>query len=617
MEKVFLISDFSNKIKRLAESLQIPVTNIISYQTKENESGYHNWLNNEFESKEINKIIIPVSISNDGTINTEGLLLGLHIRLNYELPLEKRLVPIIFASNFTVENLIKKNHFDSDNNSQNLIFTKGVYFSSFDLEDMLKTVETAISCPKMEYHRNVLSKLNINKKDDFGGHDIANAWGCFKVAQVMGIDDKIFQLDSIAKHLKQLYAKYLICKNETFSSEKRIDLNPIKCSGKNILFIDDKADEGWALLMKNLFKGAEGNFIYVDSSKYKADDSHKSFKDFDGFYKECQSHIGKDWDLIIIDLRLNPEKEDIDNEMIVPTAFSGYKLIDEFLSINEGYQIIVSTASNKIWNINATIERGASTFYIKESPEFNYSISETNKHYENFKNDVTKCFEHSYLKGFYYKIQEVKKIIDSQNPQVSNKIKEFYERTSDNLLVAFELLKSSRKNKKYRNYGYLQLFQIIEDFIKLNEVFEDAASCYVTCKGNRVLVLELTESTERKKIYKSSIEFIESKYEINESTFDKRIDTYLKVSSLLIYRYGFDNSNPANLNWNTINYNRNNKAAHGGDTNIVSTNDITQLFDFMIFILDDSNQKESNIAKGLAESSYEDKLEQLKQKFDK
>jgi hypothetical protein len=474
MEKVFLISDFSNKIKRLAESLQIPVTNIISYQTKENESGYHNWLNNEFESKEINKIIIPVSISNDGTINTEGLLLGLHIRLNYELPLEKRLVPIIFASNFTVENLIKKNHFDSDNNPQNLIFTKGVYFSSFDLEDMLKTVETAISCPKMEYHRNVLSKLNINKKDDFGGHDIANAWGCFKVAQVMGIDDKIFQLDSIAKHLKQLYAKYLICKNETFSSEKRIDLNPIKCSGKNILFIDDKADEGWALLMKNLFKGAGGNFIYVDSSKYKADDSHKSFKDFDGFYKECQSHIGKDWDLIIIDLRLNPEKEDIDNEMIVPTAFSGYKLINDFLTKNEGYQIIVSTASNKIWNINAAIKRGASTFYIKESPEFNYSISETNREYENFKNEVQKCFDRGYLREVF------NHWVNTKNKQ-SNANSNFILESNTSLDIAWEQIKS-----EYLDFGFLTIFQSIESYA--NTVFNyDRISDTFEVSGNIVI----------------------------------------------------------------------------------------------------------------------------------
>ncbi len=456
MEKVYLISDFSDKIKRLAESLQIPAQNIISYQTKENESGYHSWLNDEFKAKVIDKIIIPVSISNDGTINTEGLLLGLHIRLNYELPLAKRLIPIIYISNFTLENLIKKNHFDKDNNPQNLIFTKGVYFSSFDTEDMLQTVENSKSCPDTEYYTSVLSKLNINRKEVVGGHDIANAWGCFKVAQVIGVDDKIFELESISKHLKQLYAKHLICKNETFSNEKRIDLNPIKCKGKNILFIDDKADEGWAELMENLFKGTSDNFVYVDSSKYKADDVHKSFKDFDGFYKECQLHIGKDWDLIFIDLRLNPEKEDIDNEMIAPTDFSGYKLIDDFLTENEGYQIIVLTASNKIWNINTALKRGAHSYYIKESPEFNYPISETKKLLDKFKSDVFECFERGYLKQIFKEKQDLIYSIDSMNYD-----SEFLETLKNQLNLAYYLL-SKAETKEQFAYAYVSLYMIIE-----------------------------------------------------------------------------------------------------------------------------------------------------------
>ena len=57
MKNIYLISDFSDKIKRLAESLQISSNNIISYQNKENESGFHRWLNDEFKTKEIDKII--------------------------------------------------------------------------------------------------------------------------------------------------------------------------------------------------------------------------------------------------------------------------------------------------------------------------------------------------------------------------------------------------------------------------------------------------------------------------------------------------------------------------------------------------------------------------------
>jgi CheY-like chemotaxis protein len=482
MESIYLISDFSDKIKRLAESLQLSTQNIISYQYKENESGYHTWLNDEFKAKEIDKIIIPVSISNDETINTIGLLLGLHIRLNYELPLEKRLIPIIFLSNFTVENLIKVNSFDADNNPQNLIFTKGVYFSSFDIEDIQKTIISSRPCLKADYYKNVLSKLNINRKEALGGHDIANAWGCFKVAQVVGFDDRIFQLDPIAKHLKQLYAKNLICKNETFSTEKRIDLDPIKCKGKNILFIDDKADEGWAELMKNLFKGAGDNFKYVDSSKYKADDLHKSFKDFDGFYKECQSNIGKDWDLIIIDLRLNPEKEDIDNEMIAPTDFSGYKLIDEFLTKNEGYQIIVLTASNKIWNINAALKRGASSYFIKESPEFNFPVSETKKLLDKFKSDVVRCFQRAYLREVYLHWENAKNKSKNSNTY-------FIAESNTSLAIAWEQIKNG-----FLDFGFLTIFQIIESYANLVFNYDEVSNNF---KLNDNIVIENINESEK------------------------------------------------------------------------------------------------------------------------
>jgi hypothetical protein len=565
MDKVYVISDFSDKMKRLAENLKISASNIISYQYKEDECGYHNWLNDEFKTKEIDKIIIPVSISNDGIINTGGLLLGLHIRLNYELQLGKRLIPIIFLSNFTIENLIKKNHFDKDNNPQNLIFTKSVYFSSFDNEEILKTIENAISCPREEYYSNILSKLNINRKEIIGGHDIANAWGCFKLAQVIGIDSNIFQLNTIAKHLKQLYAKNLICRNESFSTEKRIDLNPIKCGGKNILFIDDKADEGWSVLMKSLFKGAGNNFVYVDSSKYKADDLHKSFKDFDGFYKECQSHIGKDWDLIIIDLRLNPENEDIDNTIIAPRNFSGYKLIDEFLTNNEGYQIIVLTASNKIWNINAALKRGVYSYFIKESPEFNYPISETKKILDNFKSDVANCFQRGYLKEVYIHWKNAKN-------KVPDIITNYITESNTSLEIACEQIKSG-----FLDFGFLTIFQSIEQFANTTFKYNNVSNEY---EVNEFIVIENSNESER--------EWLLTYVKDNNGDFfftgkmiqDKRINptTLYKISCILHLKFQKDDA--FLKSFGKLNKLRND-IAHGSSRNIVTKDNLISVLNIL------------------------------------
>ncbi|MBK7095611.1 MAG: hypothetical protein IPH57_11365 [Saprospiraceae bacterium] len=170
---------------------------------------------------------------------------------------------------------------------------------------------------------------------------------------------------------------------------------------------------------------------------------------------------------------MNPEKEDIDNEMVSPTEFSGYKLIEEFLNENEGYQIIVSTASNKIWNINAALKRGASSYYVKESPEFNYSISETNRHYENFKKEISYCFEQKYLFYVWESINKIKTHFEN------NPLKKYFPNNHEmlkalsyqNLILeevdtSFRMLKIDNENKL--NVVMLSIFKILES---LSEIF--------------------------------------------------------------------------------------------------------------------------------------------------
>jgi len=457
MEGAYILSDFKPFIKGIIEKLKIKENNILSLQTFESENQIHDWTTQLFNENDIEKLIIPVSIPSDSPINTEGLKIVMHIRLNYELSINQRLIPIILLSDFNAEVILRKNNFDSDNNPQNLLFTKGVYLSTFDTEDIKNTTEVAEPCLPKDYYTQVLNKLKILQKASTGKHSITNAWGCFKLAQVAGLREEIFSHNAISFYLKTLYAKYLVCYNDTFKQDVFIDLKPIKCGKKKILFIDDQADEGWAVLMKSIFKSAGSDFVSIDSAKYKNKET-KLFHDFDGFYSECQSHIGKVWDLIIIDLRLNPEQEDVDNEMISPTEFSGYKLIDEFLKKNEGYQIIISTASNKIWNINTALERGVSSYYVKESPEFNYSIGETKKHYKDFKSNVQKCFDKSYLRNIYEDIQHLTEKLDELNPNYSSS---FLEQIKKQLKLAYSLLYDANSNEKFA-YSFVSLYLVIE-----------------------------------------------------------------------------------------------------------------------------------------------------------
>ncbi|MFZ4412585.1 MAG: hypothetical protein ACOYOV_05845 [Bacteroidales bacterium] len=455
MEGTYILSDYLPLIKGVIEQLNFPVNQIIPLQTFDKENRCHDWSTQIFKSKEIKKIIIPLSIPTDNPINDEGLKIALHIRLNYELNLNQRLIPIIFLSDFDIDIILKKINFDNDNNPQNLLFTEGVYLSKFDPSEIRLNIENAVSCSPDNYHKNVLNKLKILQKAVIGKHSIANAWGCFKLAQVTGLQQEIFKHEAISDYLKTLYSKYLICFNNAYEEQRFAAFKPLNCAGKKILLIDDQADEGWSVLMKNIFKSAGNDFVFIDSSNYKNNDT-KIFHDFDGFYEECKSQIGKDWDLIIIDLRLNPIKEDADNEILAPTEFSGYKLIDEFLKVNEGYQIIISTASNKIWNINTALNRGVKSYYVKESPEFNYTIKETKKHYEIFKNEILKCFERVYLRKIFKDNQKLIGILNSLNYNLN-----FIEELKNQLNLSYALL-SDAKSKEQFAYAYVSLYLVVE-----------------------------------------------------------------------------------------------------------------------------------------------------------
>lgn len=582
MQGVFIFSDFTPFAKEIIAQLGIPDYQVVSTQTFEKENNYHDWLTEVFKNVEVKKILIPLNLNTNDPIN-DGLKIALHIRLNYELAVIKRIVPIIFLSDFTLDVIIRNNDFDPDINPQNLLFTKGVFLSSFNSDQIKKLIHKVESFAENEYHIRILNKLKITQKASLGKHSISNAWGCFKLAQVTGLRDEIYKVENLAEQLKTLYAKYLICYNDTYTNDKLIDLSPIKCNGKKILLIDDQAEDGWSSLMKNIFKSAGNDFQTINSSNYKNKET-KLFHDFEGFYLECQKQIGKDWDLIIIDLRLNPEKEDIDSEMIQPTEFSGYKLINEFLNENEGYQIIVSTASNKIWNINAALRRGASSYYIKESPEFNYSIKDTKKNYENFKDDVKKCFEKDYLRRVDIIHKKCLKYISNDISSREIEYQIFYDRTIASFQIAFELLGKTTINPKYFNLAFLTYFQVIEDFVGQRDNFQRISNreCYVGPARIKVI-----DDTAGKLVWKltfkqdpGNIKYFEIFDETK--THEESIQTLAKVSFVLAFV--FNKNNVYLKKWANLNNIRNTKAAHGGANGYVTSANIEELLEIIELI---------------------------------
>jgi CheY-like chemotaxis protein len=104
----------------------------------------------------------------------------------------------------------------------------------------------------------------------------------------------------------------------------------------------------------------------------------------------------EDIDLVLLDFRLHPNdfnSSKIDN-------VTGLMLLQEIKKYNPGIQVIIFSATNKVWNLQKLLEAGADDFILKESIETNpYQSKES---IINFVESCKICFERAFLKDFYF-----------------------------------------------------------------------------------------------------------------------------------------------------------------------------------------------------------------------
>jgi CheY-like chemotaxis protein len=134
------------------------------------------------------------------------------------------------------------------------------------------------------------------------------------------------------------------------------------------LLIDDLANNGWkSILEKAIIQ--ENNSLDIAVN-----------------YIQAIEKINDQWDLIFLDMRLT----DLDHNVQNIEDYSGFKVLKEirkdFSSINFCTPIILITASNKIWNVNAFQQNGIDGFYIKEHPDYQFDKMASKNNIENLQN---------------------------------------------------------------------------------------------------------------------------------------------------------------------------------------------------------------------------------------
>ncbi len=134
-----------------------------------------------------------------------------------------------------------------------------------------------------------------------------------------------------------------------------------------ILLIDDNANKGWKQIIEKVFPVTD-MIVQVALN-----------------LQEAENKIEDKFDLIFLDVRLSEQDHNVTN----PTEYSGYKILEKiknnFLNMNFATPIILITATNKIWNVDAFRNYGIDGYYIKEHPNYVFDIETSKQNYNNLK----------------------------------------------------------------------------------------------------------------------------------------------------------------------------------------------------------------------------------------
>lgn len=421
----------------------------IEYNNQSRDEDIHRWLiSNKTILSAAQKIIIPVRL---GTEDAEymGLYVGLHIRLTKELE-DVRLLPILFITDDSKEEILTNQIKNNKEKSALLLFTKGSYLlSAFSLDEYISRPLLNIEETTLLEH--VVPSLNIeNTKDP--GHQLANDWGAFRLAKFAGYTLKLEKPASLYFKYKDSFTNNEIVPN----ANNTIGLFNESCKA---LLIDDNATSGWSETLKHILRSK-----IVNPGKSVSLDVITLFDDA----LKYADYIN--YDVVFLDLRLLKE-EDKSNQINSIDDFTGTKVLKVIKEINPGIQIIIFTASNKVWNIEKLLELGANGYYIKESPEYILSTRFSKDNYDEFIKTIQTCLLRKPLKEIYTLSQNIKSIITTlvKNKKID---KSFGKSVQQYIELSNKIIDAARTENDYA-MGYLVLFKCIE-LINDNYITEDS-----------------------------------------------------------------------------------------------------------------------------------------------
>lgn len=428
------------------------------------DSTISNYLTN-LNNKEINSITLPISLSQN-FLELTGIRVGHHIRLTKELKYRK--APLIFYGSLELETIAKISPMTS------ILFTPNVFYvniSRYSFDDIVKSINGILDSSNDFNFNKYLDFVRIEPPANYQSHhSIANDWALVRYFSMLEKDNEnsiyntLREKVSTLDYPKTLHFKFVESKADRQKFNPKNHLYTPKfdnISGLRIGIIDDESEKGWGNFYQYLIERSGGDTIIFPFQK----DESKS--DLILRLKEWinkQSSSSNPIDMFIVDLRLH----DNDFDEINPESITGNQIIRYLKSLNKGIQIIVSTASNKVWNFQQNIDIGVTSYVVKESPETFNTREETRLSLISFTNEVDKSGEKIFLADIFRKI-EVLKAKNTVNPIESDFIHSVFNKNGF-LDKIFNLLNLDYKNDAVLNQCLLICFQILENYCDLSSV---------------------------------------------------------------------------------------------------------------------------------------------------
>jgi CheY-like chemotaxis protein len=555
-------------------------------------------------NKSIKSFTLPISLS-DNFLEFSGLILAHHIRLSRELEFCE--VPIIFYGTLKLEQLLRLTPLARILLTDNVQYVNIVKYS---FDDIQKSIEKYV--PKQFDLNQFLNQIQINPPSNFDSHhSIDNEFALIQWSRYINCFNKIPQ--QLKKEFEsQLYFKYLRVKKPLPEIKDDDQFTITTIENTRILLIDDEAKKGWGNFYESFFKNS--NIKFEDSEiEFKNDEKVDLISRVESKVKVFNP------DVVLLDLRLHDS--DFEEE-VEPKNLTGIQILEKIKVINSGIQVIITTASNKAWNFNIANQKGAFDFIIKDGNE------NPEKAIKKLKSNIEISAKRAkYLKNIDQKITNLKNYIkinnhfddkdDENKTQQEQNEDKLRKRIFANLDIGYELLDLGYEildKEKYFAYSYLQLFIIIEDYANLNSLEKVTPILYQENEqiflNHRNLAICIIQKRDSKWYTKLLFESGKIKLQNTASNYTRKLDTNFLVSSILIYKYG--NQNSSVKNWTNV-YTIRNKVAHEGHT--PNENEINLLIEFMLYFFDISNEGDSNIDNGLIPITYEESLQALQKKF--